>query len=109
MPVKKVDIMLSDIINDLNNGLSWLDRDDLGYGSIENKYGANAMQIAMIRKHPKLKDLEPTITVFNIIDDTVEQEKPNPEPIPEPQATLRPAVPTPVVSGDDALDQFANL
>jgi len=108
MPVKKVDIMLSEIINDLNSGLSWLHRDDLGYGSIENKYGANEMQITMIRKHPKLKDLEPTITLFNIIDDTIEVKKPEPEVIPQ-LATLRPAAPTPVVSGDDALDQFANL
>lgn len=70
MAVNKVDITVSEIINDLNNGLTWLKRDDLGYGSIETKYGANEKQIMAIRKHPKLKDAETSVTIFNIIDDT---------------------------------------
>ena len=70
MAVNKVDLTVSQIINDLNSGLTWLKKDDLGYGSIETKYGANPQQIAAIRKHPALKDAETTITIFNIIDDT---------------------------------------
>jgi len=70
MAVNKVDLTVSQIINDLNSGLTWLKKDDLGYGSIEVKYGANPNQIAAIRKHPALKDAETTITIFNIIDDT---------------------------------------
>ena len=70
MAVNKVDLTVSQIINDLNSGLTWLKKDDLGYGSIENKYGANPNQIAAIRKHPALKDAETSITIFNIIDDT---------------------------------------
>ena len=70
MAVNKVDLTVSQIINDLNSGLTWLKKDDLGYGSIETKYGANALQIATIRKHPALKDAETSITIFNIIDDT---------------------------------------
>ena len=45
-------------------------RDDVGYGSIQDKYNAKDQQINMIRKHPALKDAETNITVFNIIDDT---------------------------------------
>ncbi len=70
MAVNKVDLTVSQLINDLNSGLTWFKKDDLGYGSIEIKYGANPNQIAAIRKHPALKDAETSITIFNIIDDT---------------------------------------
>ncbi len=70
MAINKVDLTVSQIINDLNSGLTWFKKDDLSYGSIEAKYGANPQQIAAIRKHPALKDAETTVTIFNIIDDT---------------------------------------
>jgi hypothetical protein len=70
MAIKNVDLTVSQIINDLNSGLTWLKKDDLSYGSIEAKYNANPSQIAAIRKHPALKDAETSITIFNIIDDT---------------------------------------
>lgn len=75
MAVNKVDLTVSQIINDLNSGMTWLKKDDLGYGSIETKYGANPAQIAAIRKHPALKDAETTITIFNIIDDTKNEQE----------------------------------
>lgn len=70
MAVNKVEIYVSQILEDLDNGLTWLKRDDLGYGSIQDKYNAKDQQIAMIRKHPALKDAETTVTVFTVIDDT---------------------------------------
>ena len=70
MAINKVDLTVSQLINDLNSGFTWLKKDDLGYGSIEVKYNANPQQIAAIRKHPALKDAETSITIFNIIDDT---------------------------------------
>lgn len=70
MAVNKVDLTVSQLINDLNSGLTWFKKDDLGYGSIETKYGANPAQIMAIKKHPALKDAETNITIFNIIDDT---------------------------------------
>lgn len=73
MAVNKVEIYVSQILEDLNNGLTWLKRDDLGYGSIQEKYNAKDQQIAMIRKHPVLKDAETTVTVFTVIDDTKEE------------------------------------
>lgn len=72
MAINKVDLTVSQLINDLNEGLTWFKKDDLGYGSIETKYNANEKQITAIRKHPKLKDAETSITIFNIIDDTRE-------------------------------------
>ena len=70
MAIKNVELTVSQLINDLNSGLTWFKKDDLSYGSIEAKYGATAPQIMAIRKHPALKDAETTITIFNIIDDT---------------------------------------
>jgi hypothetical protein len=70
MAINKVDLTVTQLISDLNEGYTWLKKDDLGYGSIEVKYGANEKQIAAIRKHPALKDAETTVTIFNIIDDT---------------------------------------
>ena len=70
MAINKVDLTVSQLTNDLNSGLTWFKKDDLGYGSIEVKYGANPAQIMAIRKHPSLKDAETNITIFNIIDDT---------------------------------------
>lgn len=118
MAVNKVDLYVSQILEDLNNGLTWLKRDDIGYGSIQDKYNAKDQQIAMIRKHPALKDAETNITVFNIIDDTNETVNQTQEP-----TTARTANPVeqPVVSLDnnysavgvnqteDDLSAFVNL
>lgn len=73
MAVNKTDLYVSQILEDLDNGLTWLKRDDIGYGSIQEKYNAKDQQIVMIRKHPALKDAETNITVFNIIDDTKDE------------------------------------
>jgi hypothetical protein len=72
MAVNKVDLYVSQILEDLNNGLTWLKRDDLGYGSIQEKYNAKDQQIAMVRKDPALKEAETNVTVFNVIDDTID-------------------------------------
>ena len=74
MAVNKVDLYVSQILEDLDNGLTWLKRDDIGYGSIQEKYNAKEQQIAVIRKgNAKLRDAETNITVFNIIDDTKDE------------------------------------
>jgi hypothetical protein len=70
MAINKVDLTVTQLVNDLNEGYTWFKKDDLGYGSIETKYNANPNQIAAIRKHPALKNAETSITIFNIIDDT---------------------------------------
>jgi hypothetical protein len=70
MPVEKVQLGVSVIKGLLDNGYTWLKKDDLGFGSVQEKYQASDVQIATIRKHPLLKDLETTARVFVIIDDT---------------------------------------
>lgn len=115
MAINKVDLTVSQLLNDLNEGFTWLKKDDLGYGSIEAKYGANEKQILAIRKHPKLKDAETNITVFNIIDDTNETTNKTSQPETTRTNTF---VEQPVVSMDgeftdvgngEAADIFAQL
>lgn len=72
MPVEKVQLGVTAIKELLDNGYTWLKKDDLGFGSIQEKYQASDVQISAIRKHPMLKDLETTARIFVIIDDTKE-------------------------------------
>lgn len=67
--VKKIDIQLSMICNDLENGFTWKASEDVGYGSIQAKYNLKDFQVEIIKKHPKLKDKKPNIVLINLIDD----------------------------------------
>jgi len=114
MAINKVDLTVSQLVNDLNEGMTWFKKDDLGYGSIETKYNANPNQIAAIRKHPALKDAETSITIFNIIDDT-QISTPTKQPTAtKPNTTVEQPVASmvserPTVDSTEAADIFANL
>jgi hypothetical protein len=73
MAVEKVQLGVTAIKELLDNGYTWLKKDDLGFGSVQEKYQASEVQINTIRKHPALKDLETTARVFVIIDDTKDE------------------------------------
>jgi len=75
MAIEKVQITVSTIKELLDSGLTWLKKDDLGYGSIQEKFQAGDTHIAAIRKHPLLKDLDTTAKIFVIIDDTKNNQK----------------------------------
>jgi hypothetical protein len=115
MAVNKVDLYVSQIKELLDQGYTWLEKDNLGYGSIETKYGANAVQIAAIRKHPKLKDLETNITIFNVIDDcdeTTDKTKRSAStrstaPVEQPMVSVDTRKTS--VESNDAANIFANL
>jgi hypothetical protein len=116
MAINKVDLTVSQLINDLNEGYTWLKKDDLSYGSIEVKYGANPNQIAAIRKHPALKDAETSITIFNIIDDTKNETTSNTKEsstrrtdTPLEQSSLGLVAKQTEVVSSEAADLFANL
>jgi len=114
MAIQKVDLTVSQLVSDLNDGFTWLKKDDLGYGSIEEKYKANPIEIAKIRKHPALKDAETSITIFNIIDDTQLPASTSRNEITRANGTTQqPVVPvvsqTSSVGTTEAADIFANL
>jgi len=68
--IEKVKLTITQLIEDLNSGLSWLKKDDNGAGSIQQKYEATDIQILTIQKHPALKDVQVTKYIFEIVDDT---------------------------------------
>lgn len=70
MAIEKVQLGVTLIKDLLAEGFTWLKKDDLGFGSIQEKFQASDVQITAIRKHPLLKNLETTARVFIIIDDT---------------------------------------
>lgn len=76
MAVTERSVSAYDIIEDLNNGMTWLKRDDLGYGSIQEKYNASDVNIATLRKHPRLKNAETNLIIFTVIDDIDERTTP---------------------------------
>lgn len=71
--MKKVELHISTLIEALESGLSWLKSEDQGFGSIQETYEATDAEINMIKKHPKLKDVEPNFMRFILIDDLVEE------------------------------------
>lgn len=81
MAKQKVELYISKLLEDLDNGLSWLcEHDTEGYGSIQETYSLTDKDIETIRKHPKLKDAEPRTSFVILIDDTIEEEIVAPAP-----------------------------
>lgn len=100
-------VVAEDLLSDLKNGLTWYKKDDLGYGSIQEKYNANVYQIQLIRKLPILQNVKTEITVFNIVtNDTKQQptsstetnntEVSKPETVQEGSGTVEAPIGTPV-------------
>jgi hypothetical protein len=69
-------IVAEDLIADLHSGLTWLKKDDLGYGSIEEKYSANPYQIKVIRKLPVLQGVKTKVTIFKVEEKDQNKTKP---------------------------------
>lgn len=62
-------VILSEILEDLNNGLTKWKKDDIGFGSIEKKYSLTLPEMITLMAHPKIKDVESRIPNFVIVDD----------------------------------------
>ena len=70
MAIKEVELTITQLINDLESGLTWFKSEDVGNGSIQEKYGPNDREIGVIKQHPKLIGVEPRLIKFIIKDDT---------------------------------------
>src|SRR6218665_490738 len=73
-----IELSISNLINDLKNGITRC-KDDLGYdasrGSVEEKYGLTKAEVKEIFKEPKLVGLKvrvPKESRYKLIDDTTE-------------------------------------
>lgn len=115
MNLEKVQLTVSSIIDLLNNGYTWFKKDDLGYGSIQEKFQATDVQVHTIRKHPALKDADTTAKVFIIIDDTKnETSAPTNQPVAvEAADTTQRETPSvvaqPALAEVEGAEAFANL
>lgn len=101
MKVVKVDLLISKLIEDLDNGLTWLTSEDLGNGSIQSKYNIRESDVTNIRKHPRLKNAEPTFIQINLIDDT--------EPVLDSPKPLEVKKPTTSKMADQSFEAFNNI
>ena len=68
-------VTLSQVVEDLNSGMTRWKKDDIGFGSIEKKYNLQMSEMIQLLAHPKLKDVESKIPTFIIVDD-IEDEAP---------------------------------
>lgn len=70
---EEVEIKISDLLNDLRNGLTWLEQDNTGKGSIQLKYEMEDQDVEDIKQHPVFQK---TIRTFKIVDDTQKKTQP---------------------------------
>lgn len=100
--MSKIQISIKSIMNDLENGLTRLEKDNFGNGSIEMKYGLTKAEITDIFKNKKLKGLKVKgkkrkENRVDIIDDVAEIE-----------SSLNDMVDSPNVNMDDLADHYNN-
>jgi len=62
-------VTLSQVVEDLNSGLTRWKKDDIGFGSLEKKYNLQMSEMIQLLAHPKLQNVETKIPTFIIIDD----------------------------------------
>ena len=63
---EEVSIDVQDITELLHSGYTWFKKDDLGYGSIQEKFNALDTHIRSIQKHPDLQNVDTIARVFII-------------------------------------------
>mgnify|MGYP000900332960 FL=1 len=63
---EEVSIDVQDIVELLHSGYTWFKKDDLGYGSIQEKFNALDIHIKTIQKHPELANVDTIAKVFVI-------------------------------------------
>lgn len=70
----KKQVKISQVREDLHSGLTRWKKDDIGFGSIEKKYGLTVPEMIELLAHPKIKNVESRIPTFIIIDDVPDEE-----------------------------------
>lgn len=87
---KLIDLKISQLIRDLQGGMTRYKHEDQGWGSVETKYGMTQREVEVIFNHPKLKDVKTISIRFRLIDDvdtTVNTGEFEKEPAPPPTPT----------------------
>ncbi len=64
------EILISQIKKDLKSGLTRWKKDNLGFGSLEEKYSLTFTEVKELIEHPKIQGIKTKIPTLRIIDDT---------------------------------------
>ena len=57
------------LIRDLSEGKTWFKGEDVGWGSIQAKYGMNDNEVEAIKKDSRLKGKTPALIRFVLVDE----------------------------------------
>ena len=68
------EVTLSQVKEDLDNGLTKWKKDDIGFGSLEKKYSLTMQEMIELLANSKVKQMETRIPTFRIIDDLLNDE-----------------------------------
>lgn len=85
-------VSLSQVLEDLNQGLTKWKKDDIGFGSLEKKYNLLPQEAVQLFAHPKIVGVESKIPTFVIIDDIPDE---TPQTNTQPQPVLETKQPEP--------------
>lgn len=89
----KKQVKISQVREDLHSGLTRWKKDDIGFGSIEKKYGLTVPEMIELLAHPKIKNIESRIPTFIIIDDVPDEESTHKEQQEETTSKIEVAAP----------------
>lgn len=88
-------VVLSQVVEDLQSGLSRWKKDDIGFGSLEKKYNLTLQECIELFNHPKIKNVESKIPTFVIVDDIADEQQeelPVTQPVLETKVQVQEAV-----------------
>jgi len=110
MKIKKVEVEIreSEIVELLSQGYTWLKKDDLGYGSIQEKYAASEKQVLALQSDPCFNDVSTTVRTLVFIKD-LKKSEPAKQAAPVIEQLVESPVSVEEVEANDAADIFANL
>jgi hypothetical protein len=63
-------ILISEVLKDLKSGLTRWKKDDLGFGSLEEKYSLSFTELKDLINHEKIVGVRSKIPTMLIVDDT---------------------------------------
>lgn len=94
-------IKISEILTDLKSGVTRWKKEDLGFGSIEEKYSLKFAEMKQVMNHPKIKGIRTTIPSLLLVDDTdTEVEAPTVSPDEPAITVVEPVVKTAPVKAE---------
>lgn len=104
---EKKRIIVEDVVNLLKNGYSRYSKDDVGYGSIQEKYNLSGPECKQLFAHPDIRNIKVKVPTLEIVHRGPAEMTAGaaPKAVEEPKATVvkEQISPQPVPSTDEGL------